>query len=58
MDAKEIVLNVLKKSSEPLKAGEIAEKANIEKKEVDKAIKELKKEDLITSPKRCYYTAK
>jgi len=58
MDAKEIVLNVLKESNEPLKAGEIAEKANIDKKEVDKAIKELKKEDLITSPKRCYYTAK
>lgn len=58
MDTKEIVLNVLKESNEPLKAGEIAEKANIDKKEVDKAIKELKKEDLITSPKRCYYTAK
>lgn len=58
MDAKEIVLNVLKESNEPLKAGEIAEKANIDKKEVDKAIKELKKEDLITSPKRCYYTVK
>jgi len=58
MDAKEMVLNVLKESNEPLKAGEIAEKANIDKKEVDKAIKELKKEDLITSPKRCYYTAK
>lgn len=58
MDAKEIVLNVLKESNEPLKAGEIAEKANIDKKEVDKAIKALKEEDLITSPKRCYYTAK
>ena len=46
MDAKEIVLNVLKESNEPLKAGEIAEKANIDKKEVDKAIKELKKEDI------------
>lgn len=58
MDTKEIVLNILKESSEPLKTGEIAEKANIDKKEIDKAIKALKEEELITSPKRCYYTAK
>lgn len=58
MDNKELVLKILKESSEPLKAGEIAEKANIDKKEVDKAIKELKKEELIESPKRCYYSAK
>lgn len=58
MDNKDLVLNILKESSEPLKAGEIAEKANIDKKEVDKAIKALKKEELIESPKRCYYAAK
>ncbi|NLY66254.1 MAG: MarR family transcriptional regulator [Tissierellia bacterium] len=58
MDPKELVLNILKESSEPLKKGEIAEKANIDKKEVDKALTALKKEDLIVSPKRCYYTAK
>lgn len=57
MDTKELVLKVLKESG-PLRPGEIAEKANIDKKEVDKAIKELKKEDLIESPKRCYYAAK
>ena len=32
MDPKELVLNILKESSEPLKKGEIAEKANIDKK--------------------------
>lgn len=58
MDTKELVLSVLKESEEPLKKGEIAEKANIDKKEVDKAINALKKEELIVSPKRCYYTAK
>ncbi len=58
MDAKELVLKVLRESEEPLRPGQIAEKANIDKKEVDKAIKELKKEDLIESPKRCFYTAK
>ncbi|WP_346914953.1 HTH domain-containing protein [Clostridium sp.] len=52
------VLEVLKNSPEPLKSGEIAEKAGIDKKEVDKAIKSLKAEDKIESPKRCYYAAK
>jgi len=58
MDVKELVLKVLKESEEPLRPGQIAEKANIDKKEVDKAIKELKKEGLIESPKRCFYSAK
>ena len=55
MNVNEIVLNTLKNSGEPLKAGDIAEKAGIDKKEVDKAIKELKNENKITSPKRCFY---
>ncbi|NLW22579.1 MAG: MarR family transcriptional regulator [Tissierellia bacterium] len=58
MDTKDLVLKVLKESEEALRPGQIAEKANIDKKEVDKAIKALKKEELIVSPKRCYYTAK
>lgn len=57
MDVKEKVLEVLKNSAEPLKGGEIAEKAGIDKKEVDKAIKSLKTEEKITSPKRCFYSA-
>ncbi|KLO25100.1 HTH domain-containing protein [Marinitoga sp. 1155] len=58
MDTIELVVKVLSESKEPLKAGEIAEKAGIDKKEVDKAIKKLKKEEKIESPKRCYYTIK
>ncbi|CAM2840897.1 HTH domain-containing protein [Hathewaya histolytica] len=56
MNTIEMVLNSLKEAGEPLKAGEIAEKTGIDKKEVDKAIKKLKAEEKITSPKRCYYT--
>lgn len=56
MDINEIVVKTLKEAGEPLKAGEIAEKAGIDKKEVDKAIKNLKKEEKIISPKRCYYS--
>lgn len=55
MDVKEIVLDTLKKSSKPLKAGEIAQAAGLDKALVDKAIKELKKEEKINSPKRCFY---
>ncbi|WP_027632424.1 HTH domain-containing protein [Clostridium hydrogeniformans] len=56
MEIKDKVLDLLKKE-EALKAGEISEKLGIDKKEVDKAIKELKKEEKITSPKRCFYSA-
>ena len=41
-----------------LLAAEIASMAGIEKAEVDKIIKALKKEELIVSPKNCYYTVK
>ena len=58
MDSKEAVLNALKNSSEPLRLGDIAVATGIDKKEVDKAMKQLKKEDRITSPKRCYWEPK
>lgn len=58
MDTKDLVLKTLKESESPLKAGEIAEKSGIDKKEVDKAIKKLKEDELIESPKRCFYSAK
>ncbi|MGL4772062.1 MAG: HTH domain-containing protein [Clostridium sp.] len=55
MDVKEKVLEVLKNSAEPLKGGQIAEISGIDKKEIDKAIKALKTEGKIDSPKRCFY---
>ncbi|MHA2026550.1 MAG: MarR family transcriptional regulator [Candidatus Thorarchaeota archaeon] len=42
-------------SEEPLKAGEVAEITGIDKKEVSKAIKILRKEGKLVSPKNCYY---
>ena len=41
-----------------LKAGEIAELSGLERKEVDKAMKALKDEGAIVSPKVCYWQAK
>ena len=58
MDAKNIVLEVLKKEENPLNAGQITELSGLERKEVDKAMKALKDEGLIVSPKRCYWEAK
>ena len=55
MELKDQIVNLLKES-EPLKGGEIAEKLSAEKKDVDKAIKDLKKEEKVISPKRCFYS--
>lgn len=58
MDANEIVLKTLKEAGSPLKAGDIATKAGIDKKEVDKAIKKLVAENKVDSPQRCFYAIK
>jgi predicted transcriptional regulator len=58
MDFNEIVIKTLVAANEPLKAGDIAEKAGIDKKEVDKSIKNLIQAGKIESPKRCYYSPK
>ncbi len=52
------VLDILKKSENPLKSGEISDLTGLDKKDVDKMIKKLKEEDKIFSPKRCFYTVK
>ncbi|MCK5224189.1 Rrf2 family transcriptional regulator [Candidatus Calescamantes bacterium] len=57
MELKDKILKLFK-SSKPLKSAQIAEELKIDKKEVDKIIKELKKEDKIYSPERCKYTSK
>lgn len=46
------------KSKGAMKAGDIATELSIDKKEVDKAIKALVKEEKVFSPKRCFYDAK
>ena len=55
MENKELVLKVLGENEE-LKSSEIAEKSGLNKKIVDKIMDELKKENAIISPKRCYWT--
>jgi len=57
LNTQDIILKTLTDSESPLKAGEIAELSGIDKKDVDKAIKILKDEEKIISPKKCYYSA-
>ena len=54
----EKVLAAMKAAGKPMKAGEIALAAGIDKKEVDKVMKVLKAEEKIVSPKHCYWEAK
>jgi len=58
MDNKQLVLSTLQTSDTPLKSGEISDITGIDKKEISKFISSLKKEGLIESPKRCYYSPK
>jgi DNA-binding MarR family transcriptional regulator len=55
MEHTEIVLKTISETGKPMKAGEIAEKAGVEKSDIEKAIKKLKKEEKIWSPKVCFY---
>ena len=53
MEAKEQVLDALRKAGEPLNAGKVAELTGLDRKVVDKAFADLKKEGAIVSPVRC-----
>ena len=55
METKEQVLDTMRKAGEPLNAGKIAELSGLDRKEVDQAMKALKDEGAITSPKRCFW---
>ena len=58
MEAKELVLDAMKKAGVPLNAGKIVELTGLERKDVDKAMKQLKADEAIVSPKMCYWQPK
>lgn len=55
MDVAKRVLEIMRAEGEPLNAGKIAELGGLDRKDVDKAMTQLKKEEKIVSPKRCYW---
>ena len=58
MELQERVLSILQRATQPLKTGEIATIAGIEKKDVEKALHLLSREDKVYSPSRCSWQAK
>ncbi|HOW24948.1 MAG TPA: MarR family transcriptional regulator [Bacteroidales bacterium] len=58
MEIAEVVIQTIKEAGVPMKSAEIAQKTGIDKKEIDKAIGKLKKEEKLVSPKVCYYDIK
>ena len=58
MANEEKVYEFMKKVGEPLKQKDIAEETGLSTCSVGKAIKVLKEEGKIESPKRCFYQAK
>ncbi|OUL64169.1 MarR family transcriptional regulator [Flavobacterium sp. AJR] len=58
MEIKNQVLDAIKKVGQPVNAGKVVELTKLDRKEVDKAMKMLKDEGLIVSPKRCFWEAK
>ena len=58
METNQKVIDTLKKSGKPMKAGEIADASGIDKKDVEKAIKKLVAESKLHSPIRCFYDIK
>ncbi|MBQ7531269.1 MAG: transcriptional regulator [Paludibacteraceae bacterium] len=53
MEAKDQVLNAMREVGAPVNAGKIAELTGLDRKIVDKAFADLKKEGAIVSPVRC-----
>ena len=53
MNEKELILEAMRKAGTPLNAGKVAELTGLDRKVVDKAFTELKKEGASVSPVRC-----
>lgn len=53
MAIKEDVLKAMKEAGKPVSAGEVQKALDVDRKEIDKAFKELKAEGAIVSPVRC-----
>ena len=58
MEAKENVLAAMQQAGVPVNAGKLVELTGLDRKEVDKAMKQLKAEEAIVSPKVCFWQPK
>ncbi|MBU4541426.1 MAG: transcriptional regulator [Acetobacterium sp.] len=53
MELKDKILAYMEQQGEPMTAGEVEKALKVDRKEIDKAFKQLKKEEAIVSPVRC-----
>ena len=58
METKNQVLEAMKQAGVPVNAGKLVDLTGLDRKEVDKAMKALKTEGAIVSPKMCYWQPK
>jgi biotin operon repressor len=57
MTTEETILKILRTNARAMSAGQLADASGIDRKEIDKAMKVLKTDGKISSPRRCYWTA-
>ena len=55
-DVEEKVLKAMETAGKPVRPGDVAEITGLDKNSISKAIKQLKKDGKIISPKRCFYS--
>ena len=55
METKNQVLEAMKQAGVPVNAGKLVDLTGLDRKEVDKAMKQLKAEGAIVSPKVCFW---
>ena len=58
METKNQVLEAMKAAGQPVNAGKLVELTGLDRKDVDKAMKQLKTEGAIESPKVCFWQPK
>jgi len=58
METAEKVLEAMKQAGTPVNAGKLVELTGLDRKEVDKAMKTLKANGAIESPKMCFWQPK
>ncbi|MGD9604581.1 MAG: HTH domain-containing protein [Bacilli bacterium] len=58
MDIKEQILQAMQQANQPLSAGDIEKITGLDRKTIDKAFNDLKKEGKIFSPIRCKWQPK
>lgn len=58
MENYDVVLAFFSTTDKPVSAGQVADATGVDRKEVDKIMTALKKEEKIVSPKKCYWEIK